>query len=268
MSTPPLPDYRLITDKVCNLARETGRFLRTEISKLQREDIQSKGPHDFVTYIDKTSEKKLVEGLSAILPGTGFIAEESPDLERKAMNWIVDPLDGTTNFIHGVPMYCISIALMEHDELTVGMVYEVNMDECFYTWKGAPSYLNGKEIRVSGISRVSDALFATGFPYYDYSRLDGYMNLFRYLMQHSHGVRRLGSAAADLAYVATGRYDGFFEYGLRPWDVAAGALLVKNAGGTVSDFSGKENYIFGKEILAVNKNVYAEFLKVMNDNFL
>ena len=260
--------YRLMTTRVCDLARETGRFLHEEIGKLQGTDIISKGLHDFVTYVDKASESRLVAGLKDILPGTGFIAEESPGMERKKVNWIIDPLDGTTNFIHGVPLYCISIALLDQDELIMGVVYEVNMDECFFTWKGAPSYLNGREIRVSKNPVVSSSLFATGFPYYDYNRLDAYINLFRYLMQYSHGIRRLGTAAADLAYVACGRYDGFYEYGLSPWDVAGGALLVKNAGGIVSDFSGKENYIFGKEILATNKNVNEEFLEVMRKNFV
>jgi myo-inositol-1(or 4)-monophosphatase len=261
-------NYRLLTTQVCGLARETGLFLKTEIGKLQEKDILSKGLHDFVTYVDKASEQRLVAGLKNILPGTGFIAEESPEMERKALNWIIDPLDGTTNFIHGVPLYCISIALMDKDELVIGVVYEANLDECFYTWQGAPSYMNGKEIRVSETPLVYSSLFATGFPYYDYGRLDAYISLFRYLMQHSHGVRRLGSAAADLAYVACGRYDGFYEYGLRSWDVAAGALLVKNAGGVVSDFSGKENYIFGKEIMAMNGNVYEEFLEVLKKNFV
>jgi len=261
-------EYKELTLLVCELARKTGRFLQEEIGKLKQNDILTKGIHDFVTYVDKTSEEKIVAGLKTILPGTGFIAEESPGMERKSVNWIIDPLDGTTNFIHGVPLYCISIALMDNEELVIGVVYEVNMDECFYTWKGAPSYMNGKRIHVSQIQKVAGSLFATGFPYYDYGRLDAYLNLFRHLMQFSHGVRRLGSAAADLAYVACGRYDGFYEYGLQSYDVAAGALIVKNAGGKVSDFSGKENYIFGKEIMAVNDAVYAEFLEVIKTQFV
>jgi myo-inositol-1(or 4)-monophosphatase len=257
-----------LTTDVCTIARETGTFLLEEKSKLRSEDILSKGLHDYVTYVDKTSEARIIEKLTAILPEAGFIAEESPGLERKQLSWVIDPLDGTTNFIHGVPLFSISIALIDGDEIILGVVHEPNANECFYTWKGAPSYLNGADIHVSGTEKVFGSLMATGFPYYDYSRLDAYLRLFAYLMKNSHGVRRLGSAAADLAYVACGRYDGFYEYGLRPWDVAAGSLLVQNAGGRVSDFSGKENYIFGKEIIAMNGKNFEEFLEVMKREFV
>ncbi|MCX6248531.1 MAG: inositol monophosphatase family protein [Bacteroidetes bacterium] len=256
-----------ITEQVCELSRETAVFIQQEVKKLRGADIETKGIHNFVTYVDKGSEEKLLKGLSKILPGTGFIAEESPELEMKERNWVIDPLDGTTNFIHGVPVYSISIALMEKSEVILGVILEVNQDECFYTWKGAPSMLNGKRILVSETTRLSDSLLATGFPYYDYSRLGPYMNLFRYLMEYSHGIRRLGSAAADLAYVACGRFEGFYEYGLSPWDVAAGTILVKNAGGRVSDFTAGENYIFGKEIVATNDPIYNEFMKVLKEQF-
>jgi myo-inositol-1(or 4)-monophosphatase len=256
-----------ITNQVCSLAAETGQFLRNEISRLKASDIEIKSINNFVTYVDKQSEERLVKGLSMILPGSGFIAEENPSLQKKELTWIVDPLDGTTNFIHGVPLYSISIALMENDEIILGVIYEVNLEECFYTWRDEKSFLNGKIIRVSQVPHLKESLFATGFPYYDYSRLEHYLNLFRYMMQFSHGIRRLGSAAADLAYVACGRYDGFYEYGLSPWDVAAGTLIVKNAGGIVSDFEGGRNYIFGKEIIATNHHVFNEFLEKIRENF-
>jgi myo-inositol-1(or 4)-monophosphatase len=156
---------------------------------------------------------------------------------------------------------------MEGEEVILGIILEINHKECFYTWKGAPSSMNGRHINVSETARLTDSLLATGFPYYDYKRLDPYLNFFRFLMQNSHGVRRLGSAAADLAYVACGRFDGFYEYGLNPWDVAAGSILVKNAGGKVSDFSGKDNFIFGKEIITANGAIYAEFLEKFKENF-
>ena len=261
-------DLKKITEQVCKLACETSNFIRNEIDSLRAQDIEIKSVNNFVTYVDKQSEERLVEGLSLILPGSGFIAEENPSLQTKDLTWIIDPLDGTTNFIHGVPLYSISIALMEGSELAMGMIYEINRKECFYTWKGSPSYLNGLEIHVSGTNQVVDSLFATGFPYYDYGRLDPYLRFFRYLMEHSHGLRRLGSAAADLAYVACGRFDGFYEYGLSPWDVAAGALIVKNAGGIVSDFKGGDDFIFGKEIIATNHSIYSEFLKSFGENFV
>ena len=249
-----------LTCNVCELAREVGEFLKTEVAKLKTTDIQSKGLHNYVTWVDKESERRIVERLSALLPGSGFIAEENPALQRAEYTWVVDPLDGTTNFIHGVPLYCISIGLMHHDETVAGIIYEPNLDECFYTWDSAPSFLNGEIISVSRTASISESLFATGFPYYDYGRLDDYLAIFKHLLQNSRGARRLGSAAADLAYTACGRYDGFFEYGLSPWDVNAGGLLVKNAGGIVTDFRGTEDYVFGKQIIATNGDIFDEFL--------
>ena len=255
-------DLEKLTQKVCDLAVETGEFLKQEVSKLKSTDIQSKGIHNYVTWVDKESEHRIIEHLSLLLPGSGFIAEENPGLKTGEYTWVVDPLDGTTNFIHGVPLYCISIALIHQGKPILGMIYEPNLGECFYTWESAPAYLNREIIRVSETPGINESLFATGFPYYDYNRLDDYLAVFRHLLQNSHGARRLGSAAADLAYTACGRYDGFFEYGLSPWDVAAGALLVKNAGGIVTDFLGTENYIFGKQIIATNDVIFNEFLKL------
>jgi len=260
-------DLKKIAQQVCDLSKSTAEFIRHEVDKLGTSDIEIKGLNNFVTYVDKMSEKKLIKGLTDILPGTGFIAEESPALEVKDLNWVIDPLDGTTNFIHGVPVYSISIALMERKEIILGVILEINQEECFYTWEGAPSFLNGQPIHVSETPLLSDSLLATGFPYYDYSRLDAYLNVFRYMMKNTHGIRRLGSAAADLAYVACGRFDGFYEYGLSPWDVAAGAILVKNAGGNVSDFNSGNNYIFGKEMIATNSKIKTEFIDVFKDQF-
>jgi len=261
-------DLKKLTEQVCDLAIETGNFISNEVNRLRSSDIETKSANNFVTYVDKQSEERLVAGLSLILPGSGFIAEENPSLQTKELTWIIDPLDGTTNFIHGVPVFCISVALMEGSELILGVIYEINLKECFYAWKGSSSFLNGRKIEVSNTALVADSLFATGFPYYDYGRLDPYINFFRYLMEHSHGIRRLGSAAADLAYVACGRFDGFYEYGLSPWDVAAGALIVKNAGGRVSDFKGGIDFIFGREIIASNANVFDEFSAAFVKNFI
>jgi myo-inositol-1(or 4)-monophosphatase len=260
-------NFEKITRQVTELCSETGNFIQDEMHKLNTADIETKSINNFVTYVDKTAEKMLVEGLSGLLPGTGFVAEENPLLTRKEINWIIDPLDGTTNFIHGVPLYSISIALMDQKEILIGVVLEILRKECFYTWKGAPSFLNGDVIKVSDTSSVKESLFATGFPYYDYQHLDGYIEFFRYLMQNSHGIRRLGSAAADLAYVACGRFEGFYEYGLSPWDVTGGSLLVKNAGGTVCDFSDGDNFIFGKEIIATNSIIHSEFMEVFKNAF-
>jgi len=248
-----------LTKQTCAIAVDAGEFLYGEIRKLRSSDVELKSLNNLVTYVDRKSEELIMDRLTKLLPGSGFIAEESPDLQSAEFTWVIDPLDGTTNYIHRVPLYCVSIGLMQGNRILAGVVYEVNLNECFYTWENAPSYKNGETIRVSRTARVSDSLFATGFPYHDYSRMDDYLDIFRHLMQHSRGIRRLGSAAADLAYVAAGRFDGFYEYGLSPWDVAAGVLLVQNAGGKVSDFSGGDNVIFGKEIIATNTPIHSEF---------
>ncbi|MFZ4724440.1 MAG: inositol monophosphatase family protein, partial [Paludibacter sp.] len=187
------------------------------------------------------------------LPESGFIAEEGTnDIQGERYNWVIDPLDGTTNYIQGVPIYSVSIGLLDGDELVLGVVYEVGRDECFYAWKGGGAYLNGKAIRVSDRNNIHDALLATGFPYSDYSQMTEYMAFLEKMMKEARGVRRLGSAAADLAYVACGRFDAFWEYDLKPWDVAAGAVIVKEAGGKVTDYKGGNNYLFGREIIASN----------------
>lgn len=260
-------DLEKLTLSVCRLSEETGSFLRQETSRFTQSDIREKSHANFVTYVDEQAEQRLVDGLSKLLPGSGFIAEESPELLAGELTWIIDPLDGTTNYIHGIPVYSISIALRKNEEIILGVVYEAGQRELFYTWRDAPARLNGAVIRVSQTTSLNASLFATGFPYYDYSRLDEYIGFFRFLMQHTRGIRRLGSAAADLAYVACGRLDGFYEYGLSPWDVAAGSLLVTNAGGKVCDFSNREDFLFGKEIIATNGLVHQSFLKHFSDFF-
>lgn len=263
-----LAELQKLTQEVIKISKETGAFLKGEIHKLKEKDIQEKGLHNLVTYVDKKAERMLVYALGDLLPESGFIAEEGTNTKvGKDYNWIIDPLDGTTNYIHGVPLYAVSLALKYQDEIVIGVIYEPNLDECFYTWKGAQSFLNGKVISVSMTQKVDNALIATGFPYYDYERLNGYMSFFEYLMQYSRGIRRLGTAAMDLAYVACGRYDGFYEYGLSPWDVAAGAIIVQNAGGVNSDFNGGNNYIFGREMVSVNPNIAEEFLGLIQKHF-
>jgi myo-inositol-1(or 4)-monophosphatase len=257
-----------LTLQVANLARSTGKMLKTELSRFSVEAVEHKGLHNFVSYVDKNTENLLVGELEKILPDAGFIAEENQQLKRaERFNWVIDPLDGTTNFIHGIPIFSISIALMDGDEVISGVVHEANLDECFYAWKNSKAFLNAKEIRVSKAEKINDSLLATGFPYADYSKLEQYLKMFTHLLHHSHGVRRLGSAAVDLAYVACGRFEGFYEYGLNAWDVAAGTLIVKQAGGNISDFKGKNNFIFGREILATNGLIHAEFLSEIKKYF-
>ena len=253
---------------VCLLTKKTGVFIKEQRELFSSAKIEVKGKNDFVSYVDKTAEKQLVEGLSLLLPEAGFIAEEGTSTKKgEHYNWIIDPLDGTTNFIHGLPCFAISIALMRDNRLVMGVIYEINLDECFYAWEGSKAYLNEKEIHVSSNSTLSSSLLATGFPYYDYHRMDEYMELFKYFMKNTRGLRRLGSAATDLAYVACGRFEGFYEYSLQPWDVAAGAFIVQQAGGKVTDFKGGEDYIFGKEIVAGNSASFDEFLNAVQKFF-
>lgn len=261
-------NYSNLAESVIVLTKKTGLYLKSMLGKLNEGMIETKGKMDFVTEIDKQSEKLLLDGLALILPVAGFIAEEGTYTYRGAVyNWIVDPLDGTTNFIHGVIPFSISIALMENEELVVGVIYDPIQDECFSAFKNGPAQLNGKTIRTSSRGSLSQALVATGFPYTDFSLVDAYIGSLRELMACTHGIRRLGSAAMDLAYVACGRYDAFWEYHLKPWDVAAGTLIIQRAGGQVSDFSGEQNYLFGKTFVATNGLIQSEFLNVLKKHF-
>ncbi|RRN76391.1 inositol monophosphatase, partial [Pseudoxanthomonas sp. SGD-10] len=197
-----------------------------------------------------------------------FIAEENKDIERsEEYNWIIDPLDGTTNFIHGIPAFAVSIALQHSDEIVLGVVYEIGKDECFYAWKDSKAYLNGGEIRVSENKKVADTLLATGFPYYDFTRKDSYLELFGDLIQNCHGLRRIGAASVDLAYTACGRFDGYFEYNLKPWDIAAGMFIVERAGGKVIDFTGKGNMLKDGDIIATNGYISDELFSVVEKYF-
>lgn len=253
-------DLELICRETRKTAIEVGAFIKEQQNKISADVIENKGTHDFVTFVDKTAEAKIIESLKALIPDAGFIAEEGTEtFIGQTYNWIIDPLDGTTNYIHGFSPFAVSIALKREDKIVLGVVYEISLNECFYSWEGASAYLNNKTISVSNAPTLESSLVGTGFPYCNFEHLNNYMNLLKYLCLNSQGVRRPGSAATDLAYLACGRFDAFYEYGLQAWDVAAGAFLVQQAGGHVSDFSGKNNYIFGQEIIASNSLNFVEF---------
>ena len=257
-----------LSEEVIKLTKEVGEFIRGEAKSFSQDKIEYKGLNDLVSYVDKTAETKLVTGLSNLLPESGFITEEKTiNKIGEVYNWIIDPLDGTTNFIHGIPTFAISIALKQHDKLVIGVVYEINRDECFSAVKGEGAYLNGNKIYVTKAEKIADTLLATGFPYYDFSLQKAYLGLLDELIQKSHGLRRIGSAAVDLAYVAAGRFDAFFEYNLHSWDVAAGILLVREAGGEVVDFSGGDKSIVKRELLATNSKITAEMLEIVQKYF-
>ncbi len=253
-----------LTEAVAKLAEEVGNYIKGEQKKFKSSSVEIKSLNSLVSYVDRTAEEKLVEGLAKLLPGVGFITEEGTveTLDSKAY-WIIDPLDGTTNFIHGLPLFAVSIGLLQDKELLSGVVHEVGHSESFTAWKGGGAYCNGQRVQVSTCSSMANGLFATGFPYYDYGRMEAFMELLTDFFQGSRGLRRLGSAATDLAWVACGRFEGFFEYGLSAWDVSAGALLVKEAGGVICDFEGGDNYLFGGSLISANSAVFDEFKKTI-----
>lgn len=259
----------MILESICrgvvNIAKMAGEFAINEIEHLGREHIKLKGNRDLVTHVDQSCERRIVSGLTKLHPDAGFITEEETvESTPKELTWIIDPLDGTTNYVHGIPFFSVSIALMKQNQVVLGVVYNPGLDECFYSYDGAGVFLNDKEVVVSEINSLGDAVIATGFPYENLREVERYTEFLKVLMSHSHGVRRFGSAAIDLAWVACGRFDAFYEAGLNCWDVAAGAFLVKQAGGEVSDFSGGSNYLFGKEMLACNKKLFPRFFDLAN----
>ena len=259
-------DLKILCDKVIDLVKNTGLYIFEERKNFSAQhDVERKGHSNFVTYVDKNSEKQLVTQLGQLIPGSGFIAEEgTSDVKGDVYNWVIDPLDGTTNFIHGLTPHSISVALMEHNEIVLGVVYEISNGEMFYATKGDGAYCNGHPIKVSENSDHQQALIATGFPYYDFSKIDNYLLVLRELMEKTSGVRRLGSAAVDLCYVACGKFEGFWETGLSPWDVAAGAFIVQQAGGKVTDFTCGNNFLFGRELIATNALYFDKFYEIVN----
>lgn len=252
----------------CEIIRSVGDFIQEELGKVKATAIETKALNSLVSYVDKEAEKQLVDGLHKILPEATFLTEEETVEQKEGtFRWIIDPLDGTTNFLHQLPFFSVSVGLEQEGELVMGIIYEPIRQECFYGWKGGGAYLNEQSIHVSKTEQVSDSLLATGFPYYDYGAIKAYLGALEQLMQSSRGIRRLGSAALDLAYVACGRFDAFFEYSLNPWDLAAGAFLVTEAGGRVTDFRGGDDFLHGKQLIASNAGIADEFSNIIQSAF-
>jgi myo-inositol-1(or 4)-monophosphatase len=258
------PDLTALLPQVVTLVKSVGRFIRTEAENFDRTRMESKhGFNNLVSYVDKEAEQKLVDELKKLLPQAGFLAEEgTTPVAHSGYRWIIDPLDGTTNFMHNLPPYAVSVALADGDRLLLGVVYEIGRDECFHALLHHGAFCNNRSIKVSPINRLSESLLATGFPYSQPDKQDAYLDIIKKFLDNTHGIRRFGSASVDLAYVACGRIEGFFEYNLNAWDVAAGALIVMEAGGTVTDFSGKENYLHGGELIAAGP-VHASMQKII-----
>ena len=250
------------------IAKKAGAFIRKERQNFNLEKVENKGFNDLVSYVDKEAEKIIVSGLKKILPEAGYITEEGTvDQEQAPWRWIVDPLDGTTNFVHGVPVFSVSIALAFEERIMLGVVYEINLNECFYAYRGGGAFCNETPIHVSRATSLKQSLIATGFPYHEGGKIDRYLELLKYLLLHSHGLRRLGSAAVDLCYVASGRVEAYMEYNLQSYDVAAGTLILQEAGGIVTDFHGGANYIFGGEIIASNGYIHENLREKLEEIF-
>jgi myo-inositol-1(or 4)-monophosphatase len=257
-------DLISIDKRVMELCSEVGDFIQKEGAGFDLTKIEQKNSfNNLVSYVDKEAERRIVYTLHKILPEAGFITEEGTVEQSKqnTYNWIIDPLDGTTNFLHGLPIYAISIGLTRGPETIFGAVYHVVRKECFHAIEGHNAYCNDQVIHVSAIPSLGESLLATGFPYYHSDKKDAYLDIIKEFLQKTHGIRRLGSAAIDLAYVACGRLEGFFEYNLNAWDVAAGAFIVQQAGGKVTDFKGGNNFLFGGELCAANGHIHDEMLE-------
>ncbi len=228
-----------------------------------RLDVDLKGKNDLVTKADEAAEKEIIKAIHEVYPDDDILAEESAS-ETKLTDrrtWIIDPIDGTTNFAHGLPIYCVSIAMWENRQPQTALVLEVNRDEWFTAEAGKGAWLNGEKMSVSNIHEPENSLLATGFPYRDLGLVDAYLELFKIFMHDTRGVRRPGSAAFDLCLVAAGRCDGFFEYGLSAWDVAAGSLLIREAGGVVTDWTEGDDWLFGQRIVTGNPHIHQFQLK-------
>ena len=260
-------DLAAITREIATIATDAGAFLMQERSQFKREAIEYKGLNNLVSYVDKETEKQLVGKLSRLLPEAGFITEEGTtgqEADQSALNWVIDPLDGTANFIHGLPVFSVSIGLAQGKTPIAGVVYDPNRNECFSAWQGGGAYCNQERIQVSPNTHLGESLIATGFPYYSFDKMPKYLRILETLMQQTHGLRRLGSAAIDLAYVAAGRFDAFYEYNLNSWDMAAGVLLVQEAGGLVTDFDGGDEYLFRGDVIA-GCGVHPELIGVIQE---
>ena len=248
-------------------ARKAGRALIRDYGEIENLQVSLKGPADFVSAADRRTEQKLVEELSKARPGYCFLAEEQGVIDGpdKSHRFIIDPIDGTTNFLHGVPHFAISIALERDGQLVSGLVYNPVTDEMYVAEKGGGAYLNDKRLRVAARKKLNEVILATGIPFLGREGHETFVKELTGVMATTAGVRRFGAASLDLAYVAAGRVDGFWERGLSPWDVAAGILLVREAGGVVTDLKGGADALFGGTILATNEHLHAPVLKLLKD---
>jgi myo-inositol-1(or 4)-monophosphatase len=245
-------------------ARRAGAIINRASQDIGTLTIKSKNYNDFVSEVDVAAERVIIDTLKDAYPNHGFLGEESGSSENQSdFIWIIDPLDGTTNFLHNFPQYCVSIALQHKGEITQAVIYEPNRNDLYTATKGRGAFLNDKRIRVSKCDKLQQSLIGTGFPFRDFKHLDTYLAMFKSMLQKTSGIRRPGSAALDLAYVANGSLDAFWEIGLSSWDIAAGALLVQEAGGIISNLNGKEGWLESGNILAASPKIYDAMVETL-----
>jgi myo-inositol-1(or 4)-monophosphatase len=244
-------------------ARRAGNLIHRAADNLDHLTVTKKSNADYVSEVDHAAEQSIIETLLGVYPNHAILAEESGTQGDSEYVWIIDPLDGTTNFLHGYPQYAVSIALQHKGVLTQAVIYDPTRNDLFTATRGRGAYLNDRRIRVSKRAELADCLIGTGFPYTRFEHMDAYMNILRDMMQKSAGLRRPGSASLDLAYTAAGRYDGFFETALKPWDIAAGCLLITEAGGLVGDLQGNDSYLKSGHVCAGNPKVFAQMMQVI-----
>lgn len=246
-------------------AREAGQYLKESVGKVRSIEVKQGEERNLVSEIDKTSEATIIRILRSHFPTHAFLAEEGGGAGSSSeYTWVIDPLDGTTNFLHGLPIFCVTIGLEYKGEIVAGVVYDPNREELFTAEKGSGAFLNGSRLRVTTTDSLLHSLVVTGFPYNIAENPRNAVERFVGFLMAARGVRRLGSAALDLSYVAAGRFDGFWEVYLHPWDMAAGMLLVSEAGGTTSDFAGKPMSIYRHDILASNGRIHDAMLEVLS----
>jgi myo-inositol-1(or 4)-monophosphatase len=249
-------------------AFDAGRILMDNFGKVSKEDIRKKAATDFISFVDESSEKKIIETIRSSFPEHNIYAEEGGNYEKKSnYTWIIDPLDGTTNYLHSIPVFAISIALKHNDQTLLGVVYDPVHNDIFYAENGQGTFLNDTTVNVSQKNKLNESFIATGFPFKSKHKLNNYLSVFRNIFNSCIGMRRMGAAAIDLAYVACGRFDGFWEIGLAPWDIAAGKILVTEAGGRFSDFWNREDFKDSSYTLASNSRIHQELGDIIREGF-
>ena len=247
-------------------ARRAGAIINRATNDLDKLTVERKGPSDFVSEVDRAAENTIIDTIRESYPQHSILAEESGASVASAESeyqWIIDPLDGTTNFLHGFPQYCVSIALSVKGVVSHGVIFDPTRNDLFTASRGGGAFLNERRIRVSKVINLKDGLIGTGFPYKEFDKFDKYLAMFKEITQKSAGIRRPGAAALDLAYVACGRFDGFWEMGLSPWDVAAGGLMILEAGGLITDFNGDGAYLESGSVVAGTPKLFPQLLQIV-----